>query len=342
MTPGEKVSGLGESSHVWEPLLKGRKVSFVIAYAGTMDHFQAIQANCSGAAPYLVLLHLDGHSAAYGVRETPLPQAANRYLAFVGDALRRERGIVLPPLGPPPQDQGRFQGQEFDAWTLAFGRAEQLPRGKPQRPQPLPWWTRVAVGPGPQTPETGDAASYLAYFHDTAFRWHYEHGLRPQAAFLFSALTAASAVRTGNALADTVGFMGQAYPILVRPAPSVRVRADEFGPIIIGPSSPVLLAIRAARRVLLRNPEDADAYYQLGRAYWVLARETAEGQAGGRGSPLTSLREVQAIGALRNAVLINPDHAAAHFELSLHYPRAHFDDLVLKHFGEFLRIRRRR
>ncbi len=115
------------------------------------------------------------------------------------------------------------------------------------------------------------------------------------------------------------------------------LRYDEFGPIIVGPTSPLLLAVRSARRAIQRNPEDAEAYFQLGRAYGILARESLERQVGSRFALLGELREVQAIAALRNAILIKPNHGPAHRLLSDHYARAHFDDLTAKHFGEFIK-----
>ncbi len=203
---GEPGSTLGDTQHVWGPLLKDKQVSFIIAYNGDHDRFQVIRAHTLGAAAHLVTLYLDGHSAVYWVREKSLQPQENSLLAWLRGhpALRelRDRGLTIPSLPPPQEDQGRFKGHEFNPWSLAFGPDhEKLPDGKPRRPQPMPWWTLLAYGPGPQAPETGDAATYLAYFNESAFRWHYEHALRPQAVLMFASLAGSPGGRTGGPLA---------------------------------------------------------------------------------------------------------------------------------------------
>jgi len=329
--PGELAPSLGQAADLWRTILKARKIAFVIIYNST-DRFQAIRVRSASAAPFLVTLYLDGHTAVYGVREMPLLPRPNRYLAW----LREERNIALPPLAAPEEDRGRFKGHEFDAWTLAFGPGvEKLPDVKPRRPESLPVWTRFAFGAGAPAPETGDAATYLNYFDETAFRWHYERALRPQAAVTFTGLAAGAGGRTGNVMADAFSVGTLTHVALRRLGPAVQ--QDALGPIITGPTSPVLLAVRSARRAIQRNPEDAEAYFQLGRAYGMLARQTMEHQVGSRFALLGQLREIQAIAALRNAVLIKPDRGPAHALLSHHFARAHYDDLYLKHFGEYIR-----
>src|SRR5207248_3342242 len=74
-----------------------------------------------------------------------------------------------------------------------------------------------------------------------------------------------------------------------------------------GPAEALLLAVRAARRALAVNPDDAGAYLLLGEAYLRLARQTRE-QGWRTFLPvLADIRRVQALTALEQAVLLRPD-----------------------------------
>jgi tetratricopeptide (TPR) repeat protein len=330
---GEKQS-LNDEEKDWGPALRARKVTYVVVADPSARGYQEARKRCVEAAPYLVALYQDGHAAVFAQREAPLQRQANAHLEWV-----RQRGVPLPPLPPSGADRGRFRGKEFDAWALAFGpRAEKLPDQRPRRPQPLAWWMRFAYGPGPRAPESDDAATYLGYFDDTAYRWHYEHVMRPQAAASFAALFLAATTRNGNPLADAATVRQYASTMGFDPG---WFTEDELGTVWIGRSSPLFLAIRSARRAIQQNPDDANAYYQLGLAYLALQRQTDERRLGGQMPLLFQLRQAQAIAALRSAVLLAPDNDFAHFVLSFIYGHAGYADLQLKHFGEFGRVVRK-
>jgi hypothetical protein len=324
-----------EEADVWHPILHKHRVSYVILY--DVDggwRFQETRRRCTNAGTHLAAVYQDGHSAVYEVRDPPLKPVENAYLTWL-----RRRGLRLPPL-PPKDAGGRFKGREYDPWAAAFGpKAEPLPEGKPRPPQPLAWWVRFAVGPGPRSPEAADAATHLASFEETAFRWHYDRIMLPRAALSFAGLSGLAGGRTGDALADALNVGVRARWVFQWEPPPV-----EFGPggvSFSGRPAPVLLAVRAARRAVLRNPDDADAYYQLGRAYATLAADTEERQLGWRLPLLAGLRDAQMTAALRGAVLLDPDLGLAHQMLSALYGRAGFADLQLKHLGEYLRWLRR-
>ena len=127
--------------------------------------------------------------------------------------------------------------------------------------------------------------------------------------------------------------------LLVRGGPPLRF--DDFGPIYLGRTSPIFLAIRSARRAILHNPDDAEAYFQLGRAYLALFRQTEESQLNRGGDMYRRLRQAQMIAALRNAVTLDPDNPLAQWYLSILYNWGGAVDLQLKHLGEAIRAAKR-
>src|SRR6185437_9852025 len=96
----------------------------------------------------------------------------------------------------------------------------------------------------------------------------------------------------------------------------------------------LLLTIRAARRTLAVNPDDANAYQLLGRAYHLLL---ATGGKEERVVPLAILRHVQVVTALESALVLRPDLEVAHELLFHHYlewgsfDRWGYFDLALEH-----------
>jgi tetratricopeptide (TPR) repeat protein len=72
-----------------------------------------------------------------------------------------------------------------------------------------------------------------------------------------------------------------------------------------------LLAVRAARRAIAANPDDAPAWLDLARAYSVLGATVENGVAGGSGL-LLEMRRVQRATALTQAVTANPESESAH------------------------------
>jgi tetratricopeptide (TPR) repeat protein len=105
-----------------------------------------------------------------------------------------------------------------------------------------------------------------------------------------------------------------------------------------GPPGSLLFAVRAARRALLANPEDALAHLALGRAYERFQRFSAERGAGASFPLLKQVREVQALVALNRAVQLKPDLLAAHELLASLYLEARGFDLALPHVQAQLRL----
>ncbi|HVS37545.1 MAG TPA: hypothetical protein VMS17_18425 [Gemmataceae bacterium] len=110
------------------------------------------------------------------------------------------------------------------------------------------------------------------------------------------------------------------------------------------PPDLALLAVRAARRAIAADPDDANAYFQLAQAYLALHNETAEHSHSAGYAPLAMLRHVQIVTALRQALILNPDLEAAHQFLADQYLEMRptpFRDLALEHRSAQLQLARR-
>src|SRR5206468_3536099 len=98
-----------------------------------------------------------------------------------------------------------------------------------------------------------------------------------------------------------------------------------------GPSPALpLLAVRAARRALAANPDDAAAWLRLAQAYRLVDRATWEGLPAPL-PPLAYLRHVQVTTALKQALALDPDSPDAHGLLADVFDRWGFLDLAHTH-----------
>lgn len=107
------------------------------------------------------------------------------------------------------------------------------------------------------------------------------------------------------------------------------------------PIAPLFLAIRAARRALAINPDDAQACYYLGECYLALLHDTRERVWAKQVQALEMLRRTQASWALNRAVALQPDLAPAHLALARLYEELSYRDLALHHLSTYLKLVRR-
>ncbi|AMV23966.1 hypothetical protein VT84_06195 [Gemmata sp. SH-PL17] len=95
------------------------------------------------------------------------------------------------------------------------------------------------------------------------------------------------------------------------------------------------VAARAARRAVAENPNDATAYFALGRIYAALVRITSEQSWAGRVPDLVRLRQIQASAALNRAVALDPNLAEAHIALGQLYLTIKYLDLAAAHLRAY-------
>jgi hypothetical protein len=258
-----------------------------------------------------------------------------RLLRIDGQALILgwHRGGQDVPAGVPP----------FDAQRLAFSTAlteepetslAESPGQGPQRgPRADDFWSHFGR-PIPPSPWQSDAAAVLLDYFE--FRSPYEADKRFQWAFSLLGLPALFSGSLDSLMRLTV-HVGIAPP----------------NPLDLGEQSPVLplLAVRAARQALAANPDDANAYLQLGLAYVALARQTPENVELAQFRPFAELRHIQIANALENALRRDPNSRnslRAHEELANLYAgrlppflNPPFLDATLEHRRAILRLLRR-
>jgi tetratricopeptide (TPR) repeat protein len=104
------------------------------------------------------------------------------------------------------------------------------------------------------------------------------------------------------------------------------------------PPALLYLAVRAARRAIAVNPDDAQAYLVLGESYVRLLQSTRERIWGEQLPELVELRRVQAAAALNQAVSLKPGFAQAHLSLSRLYGEMGYLDLTLEHLRAYTKL----
>jgi tetratricopeptide (TPR) repeat protein len=255
----------------------------------------------TGGLPGWVLLRVDGAALIYGWKQGNEPER------------------------PMPE--------RFDAERLAFGpegEASPLPpapgRGPGRGAHPEPWISPPQSRPLPAW-ESSAATVYLGLYSESAPVHH--------AAGKAQGLGTLAAGMLGVAAAPA-GIPATAAGIVLR-HPQSRTFPLFVGGAAERPPALPLLAVRAARRALADNPEDANAYLRLAQAYRVLRDDTGETRL----PPLAMLRHVQMVTALEQALVLNPDLVEAHEALIDLYAERQYLDVALEHLRALLAILRR-
>jgi tetratricopeptide (TPR) repeat protein len=132
------------------------------------------------------------------------------------------------------------------------------------------------------------------------------------------------------------GYLYGSLPVLDQLAHALRrqfvVERDDIPPQLL------YLAVRAARRALALNPNDAQTYLVLGESYLHLLHNTRERAWAEQLPELAQLRRCQATAALNQAVKLKPDFAQAHLSLSKVYGEMGYLDLALEHLRSYVKL----
>jgi hypothetical protein len=306
----------GEPARDWRQVLRGHGVGVVVLHDRAPQRLFDVLRRVAEDPEHWTLLHVAGQALIVGWNE------------------------ARPP--------GGFAPLAFDADRLAFGPQDEraqdaLPAAPGQGPERLPprrdLWGRLASPPAQSAWESAAATAYLHYFDDSELR-QLEQRFRPA---------------LGSYAASLVGLVAQpaAVPqavfqlissrLLGKAKDSFLVR-EQLGPYFASlvdrsPALP-LLTVRAARRAVAANPEDANAWLRLGLAYLLLRDVTCERGADGL-PPLAQLRHLQIATALEQAVRLEPDLEVAHRWLAILYGQRNFLDQALAHRREEVRLSRR-
>jgi hypothetical protein len=229
-----------------------------------------------------------------------------------------------------------------DLAARAFGpAADRAAEGGEPQLAPRPHWSDPFVVPRPpRSIDRDEAVTYLLHEEATRDRRMVAGANR------FLALLGAS-------VAAAPPPVPAAWPLDPRPtilavaAGNVRPPSEGPPPVPFGRFAAFLvltevsadhsLAVRAGRRGVAASPRDAGAFAALGEAYLHLLSDPLEGSWGVAVPGVRRLRFVQAAAAFRQALALDPGHAAAHLGLANVFLQQGFLDLAADEFRAYER-----
>jgi hypothetical protein len=316
------VRGLPGAPDDGEARLRAAGINHVILYDSDRGRLLAALDRLLADPERWPLLYLEGDVAVFGWRD---PRSANR---------------------------DPFAGWQLNLNHLAFHAAEVRkapPKQPEQDPEPRAWW-EAFWKPAPRRPVDRDEAT-LHLLHAEALRHSapQRHLLGWEGSQSAALAGAASGWASPAGLADAHLRLVLLQPLLPQPGSG----ADSLPPLDRltlwwqekytlqrddTPPALLYLAVRAARRALAANPQEAQAYLVLGESYRRLLHSTRERAWGEHLTELVQLRRAQASAALNQAVALKPDFAQAHLSLGELYLEMGFLDLALSHRGTYLKL----
>jgi hypothetical protein len=247
----------------------------------------------------------------------------------------------------------------FADWRVDFHRrafappeAERAPvQGPSEGPEPSPWRFFWSPGPAADAHLSDEAVLYLLYFG--SFQPEFE--ARCRAAWESSLAAGAVAAPAPTLAARAQQLLACHFLSISRNGPRPRADGrlwllDALGVHLAeeqrmqgdnGPPGLLFLAIRAARRAIRDNPNDAAAYRLLGEAYLHLARGTRERSWKQDLPSLAHIRQIQALVALHWSLEVQPEVMQTHADLVSLYQEMGMLDLALRHQREVLRLSRK-
>jgi hypothetical protein len=316
-----------EKSAHWRKALHDQRIDLLVLYDVHPDLLLAVFGGLMRSPVEWELLLVEGSTAVFGWHDPGRVGEGDR---FAGVRMNLDRQAF----SPPPDKKAPA------AWA---GRTA----------QPAEWWDALLTPRPPRADDRDEAAMRLRHF-DAQYT---PYRLANLSAWLFQLSGSCAGAGTPATLPSAlwqalevrsvhVAVAGPEVDQTREPLPLDRAALEMIGRQLRqgddGAPALLLLAIRAARRALHVNPDDAPAYLTLGEAYLDLLSRTRERVWGGSLRRLRRLREVQAAGALHQAVLLDPDLLPAHMGLFNLYDAMGYKDLALEHLRELLRLTRAR
>jgi tetratricopeptide (TPR) repeat protein len=323
----------GESEKTWRPIFHERRLRLLVFYDTDPKRPTSLLPRLFQSGNEWRPLFWKGHTVVFAWRDPGAPAAADPYV----------------PL-------------ELDGDRLAFGPdAVPAPAARPRDPEPRAWWAALWAPPPPKPAEADEAYTHILRFGTQApaqrernrVLWDERWRRRREELRKSAPAAAASAVgmacspwATGCNLQFRQLLVLDVLPETLTPIwePSKKegtaLLAEQMSYQMLrpedrtfdkGPPADLYLALRAARRALAADPDDANAWLQLGRAYFHLQHDTREAALAQGVPQLMEMRRIQAVVALHRAVTLNPDLELAHRLLTQLYQELDFADLALTH-----------
>jgi hypothetical protein len=258
---------------------------------------------------------------------------------------------ILAKRDPAARDQMVLRAPAVDAWVRAFRPSadERAPAKWPGRdPMPRTWLDALDRPALADDPDRKQCLAWQAHFdaqrggylRRTGMQWG--HGMAASVIGLIAAETQPWGPAPGTLLRwawlsdgresktgkETASLHDVAVQVFQR---FVSLRDD-------GPPGTLFAAIRAGRRAVHVNPEDARAHLYLGEAYLRLRRQTRERALSPAFITLDHVRRIQALTALRHAVRLDPGMEIGHELLAGLYSEIGYEDLSLEHVRALVKL----
>jgi tetratricopeptide (TPR) repeat protein len=346
--PSEKRLRLTEegSADDWRQRMRSAGIDYILLYDTNRDRLSMVLGGLVADAEQWPLLHQEGDLAIFGWRDPDQASSTNRFRGWQLDlnrlAFHPDQDKKAPPEAPNPQAATPAWWDAF--WKAAPSRsidrdealfhllhAEALERLAPSRL--LSQW------------ENGQAAALIG----AAAAWTSPWGALSDAPLRLTWFRPQSP-EDGPGAGRLSSLDRMAASLLRRYA----LQQDEAPPTLY------YLAVRAARRAVAANPEDATAYLLLGESYLgllqamqepakaayymmlerSLLQSTRERPRAAQLRMFVQLRQAQASAALNRALALRPDFLQAHLHLGRLYQEMGYLDLALGHWQSALRLAR--
>ncbi len=306
----------GAETTNWRDILRAHKINHVVIYSKNAAEAEAVAGNLIKMTQEWPLLYLGGGAAIFGWRDPLAGGAAARPTSL---------GRWRDPLQDARQDP--FAGLEKSLDQLAYDprEARLAPSTWPGRaPQAFHWWEAFWKRRALRAPDLREARMALAVYEALA-PMYISHNFRVWNACLSAGLVAEES--------------GPGFPVL--PVTGGVGRNLFLSGQDAGPAAALYLAIRAARRAIHEDTDEAGAYFTLAEAYNHLNNSTRERLWAGSFAGLGRIRTVQAITAYHNALRLDADLTVAHDRLAHLFISMGYKDLALKHLRDYVRCVRR-
>jgi hypothetical protein len=313
----------------WRERMRSKKVAYVVLYGSDRGQVIGDLTRLLEDPGQWPLLYVKGGVAIFGWRD------------------------------PDRQGEGDpFGALEVEYHRTAFGpgKDEKVPRDLAARePEARQWWHAFWKPMPPPSVDREEATLRLIQaevLRSGALPRH----LRDWDASLSAALVAASGAWQGPGASGPAALVdGLVRLVILRPQlPGQDVPPDRL-PVLDRvamhfqrnfilfndqcPPAVLYLAVRAARRSLAVNPNDAGTYLVLGETYLRFLQATRDRMWGQLFGELLQLRRAQASTALNQAVALQPDLIQAHASLAWLYEEMGYFDLRLQHLRMYQQLR---
>jgi tetratricopeptide (TPR) repeat protein len=289
------ILGTAEAPEDWAEQMRAAQIDHVIIYDTDPARLLRALGELLDDPRQWPLLYLEGDLAVFGWRD---PARAG---------------------GTDP-----FREWELDLNRLAFHPTPDK-KAPPQRPDREPkarrWWDDFWKPAPPPPIDRNEAKLYLLRAEALRQSAPWRHMAAWQTVQSAAIIAAGSGWTAPTGLFDAYERL-RLLPLL--PEGFARQRDDT-------PPALLYLALRAARRAVGANPDDAEAYRLLGECYLHLFRSTRERAWAQRMPQIAQLRFAQASVALNRAVALKPNLAQAHLDLALLYKEIDYFDLAVQH-----------